>query len=457
MPTSGGAPIFLLGFGTGTLVGTTDVSDPDANKVFEITLTPDGSVEGNDLYSIEMFASIDNGGSITFEDFSEAPAGQNAWIGIDDPRAGAENQNEDLLFTGADPDDVGDPDTVNTNSFAVGSNSQAISVGEVLRLDYVRNINILDGDSKDLGTLTYDEHYDVNKASFTIIQTGGPRTNPVDALVKVYDADDDLIFDNDDGSTGNPTADVQDTIISVSIYDDSGVLVGTFTSDDTHVDFLGDGSVLVKDIFEGYEVFVSTADGFNRMEITNYTSEGKKNDSFDLGGFELTSVDAGDPVLLSFDLEVSDQDGDLALGTLDVMLSPVVEGTDGPDTLAGSVDVEIFVGGLGDDLLVGNGGNDIFVYAFDSIDPTSVVGVDGSDTIADMSAGDTLRFDDLADNVSVIAGLESAVTVSDNGVDTTITFEPGGATITLLEVSLGGMLDSSLADLNDAGYNIEIM
>jgi len=59
--------------------------------------------------------------------------------------------------------------------------------------------------------------------------------------------------------------------------------------------------------------------------------------------------------------------------------------------------------------------------------------------------------------VSVIAGLESAVTVSDNGVDTTtITFNTGGATITLLDVSLDGLLDS-LADLNDAGYNIEIM
>jgi len=60
--------------------------------------------------------------------------------------------------------------------------------------------------------------------------------------------------------------------------------------------------------------------------------------------------------------------------------------------------------------------------------------------------------------VSVIAGLESAVTVSDNGVDTTtITFNTGGATITLLDVSLGDALYSSLADLNDAGYNIEIM
>ncbi len=102
-----------------------------------------------------------------------------------------------------------------------------------------------------------------------------------------------------------------------------------------------------------------------------------------------------------------------------------------------------------------NGGNDVFVYVFDSSDATSV-GVDGSDTIADMSVGDTLRFDDLVDTVTDIAGLDSAVTVLDDGVDTTITFDTAGATITLTGISLGGTLDS-LADLDAAAYNIEVV
>jgi hypothetical protein len=416
--TSGGAPIFLFGFGTGTLVGTTDAnnSDPDA-KVFEITLNPDGSVEADDLYSITMFGSIDNGEAFIFENFSEAPAGQNIWIGIDDPRTGADDRNEDVLLTGADPDRLIEPDTVNTSSFSIGTNNQSVNVGEMLRLDYVKDI------TTDLSTLVYDRHYVVNNASFTIIQTGGSSTNQVDALVTVYDADDDNIFDGD-----NPLEDIQDTIISVTIFDENGALVGTFTSDDTHVEFNLDGSVLVKDILEGYKVFVSTADGFNRMEITNDSNEGQDNDSFDLGGFELTSLQAGDPVLLSFDLEASDGDGDLSSGTLDVTLSAVLAGTVGPDTLTGSGENEIFVGGL--------------------------VGVDGSDTIEDMSVGDTLRFDDLADTVSDIAGLESAVTVSDDGFDTTITFDTGLETITLTGVT--GSLDS-LAALDTAGYNIEIV
>jgi hypothetical protein len=108
---------------------------------------------------------------------------------------------------------------------------------------------------------------------------------------------------------------------------------------------------------------------------------------------------------------------------------------------------------LGDDIFEGSGGDDVFVYAFDSSDLISV-GVDGSDTIEDMSVGDTLRFDDLADTVSEIAGLESAVTVLDDGVDTTITFDTGLETITLTGVT--GSLDS-LAALDTAGYNIEFV
>ncbi len=58
--------------------------------------------------------------------------------------------------------------------------------------------------------------------------------------------------------------------------------------------------------------------------------------------------------------------------------------------------------------------------------------------------------------MSDIAGLDSAVTVVDDGVDTTITFNTGGATITLADVSFGGTLDS-LAGLDAAGYNVEIV
>src|SRR5262249_40385829 len=43
---SGGSDIYLFGFGTDTLIGTTDSTGADATKkVFQITLHPDGSVQ----------------------------------------------------------------------------------------------------------------------------------------------------------------------------------------------------------------------------------------------------------------------------------------------------------------------------------------------------------------------------------------------------------------------------
>ena len=112
-----------------------------------------------------------------------------------------------------------------------------------------------------------------------------------------WHANDDLDFTNDP----------LDSII-VSQVEVKDALGFDVTSSVTIVDNL-DGTVTVRGLLEGYQVFVSTADGFSRMEITNVTAGGQRNDSFDLGGFELTSVDAGDPIDMSFGLTVEDADG----------------------------------------------------------------------------------------------------------------------------------------------------
>ena len=148
-------------------------------------------------------------------------------------------------------------DTVNTSSFGVGVNSQSIVIGDTLRLDYVTSVNLDPNDSKDINLLTYGNHYTVNDATFKIIQTGGNAANTVDVEVKVFDADDDNIFNGDAG-------DVQDVITSVKVFDDLGVdvtaafaLAGdiTFNSD-------GFGGIRVDNLLVNYRVEVSTADGF---------------------------------------------------------------------------------------------------------------------------------------------------------------------------------------------------
>ena len=439
--TSGGEVIFLSVSGDGhTLTAWADTDGDfattgDQTQVFTIVLDPSG-----DSYTIDFDAALDDGGGIVFENFSQAPAGQNSWIGIDDPRDplidGPADLNEDLLFTGFNPDETSvDNDTINTSSFGVGTNSQSIVVGDMLRLDYVENINITTGDAKDLDTLTYDQHYTVNDASFTIIQTGGPATNQVDVLVQVYDADDDQGVDWDTGD------DAQDIITSITIYDGSGALVGTWTSDSSWVDFDydGNGGVLIMDILVGYEVFVSTDDGFNRMEMTNVTSEGAANDTFDLGGFEVTSVGAGEPIDMEFDLIVSDEDGDTADGTLLVTTNPdggsVLVGTGADETLIGGSGDDTLTGGGGSDNLTGGAGADTFVYAAGAGGGT----VDLADVITD--------FEDNIDSIDLVSfgltGLgDGRLSITDDGFDTTIVVD--GESLAVVTGILTGALSDDI-------------
>jgi len=157
----------------------------------------------------EWFDSVDNGSGLTFDDFSAAAAGQNEWVGIDDPRLPPDDQNQDILFTAG----TAGVDNVNTSSTGLGVNSQGTNVNELLRVDYVTDINIATGDTHDISTLTYDTHYSVSQGSFEIVQVN-PATvgNMVDVLVTAYDANNDLNFGND------PT----DVILSVTILDELG-------------------------------------------------------------------------------------------------------------------------------------------------------------------------------------------------------------------------------------------
>jgi hypothetical protein len=77
----------------------------------------------------------------------------------------------------------------------------------------------------------------------------------------------------------------------------------------------------------GYEVFVTSNTDFNRMEIENI-SAGEQED-FALGGFSVGTAQAGDPVDMSFNLTVTDEDGDASSGTFDVTLLPEIPEVNG--------------------------------------------------------------------------------------------------------------------------------
>ena len=350
--TSDGNEILLSGFGTNTLMGLVDedgdgVIDPGEFKILEVTLNPDGTNAINDTYTVELFGTIDAGGGFSFDSFAGAPAGLQDFIVLQDPKA--VDQDQDLVFTGGDPG----INEVNTSSFAIGVDAQNIVVNKQLRLDYVTGAG---GTESDITTLSFDDHYFVNNASFTIIQTGANANNRVDAWVQVYDS-----LDTDDNNpataydTSDLTDDMADFIIQVQVFDGSGNLLedtdnlGSFDDADIVITFdpfsagTAEGGVLVEGLLETYEVRVTTDDGFSRMEITNLTTgpsldymadidftdidnvfvtSPAANDTFDLGGFGIASVISPDPIDISLDLNILDQDNDPGVGMLNLELVP---------------------------------------------------------------------------------------------------------------------------------------
>ncbi len=452
--TSGGGDILLDVSPDGhTLIGfvnfggvATQFDDAD-DKIFEITLNP-----GGDSYTIDMDGTIDDNTALVFEDFRQAPAGNNDFIGLDDPRVPPDDENQDLLFTGGDPSVGGDE--VNTSSSGVGVNSQDISANEQLRIDFVTGVNLSDGtegsgtgDSKLITTLFYDGHYNVNNTGFTLVQTGANAANRVDAYIQVYDSTDSDPIGALPFEPATLLDDPLDNITRIQVWtampSDGGTLLedtadlGTFDDATIVVTFdpFGPEGAIVEGLLVGYHTIVFTGDGFSRMEITNLTTGSDlgftivddptqyidfstpldpfvvspaSNDTFDVGEIAIGSLMSGDPITMSFDLEVTDSDLDAAPGTtpdsneLNIMLLPEISGA---GILTGNGDAEFITGGAGVDTITGNGGDDIltggasadtFVYDF------ATVGTFGDDTIADfLSAEDILSFDGVGGTMDV--------------------------------------------------------
>src|SRR5262249_44636202 len=94
--TSGGSVIFLYGFGTSLLTGSTDTNSADGldptKTVFTVTLDP-----ATDTYQVNLIKPIDNGSGISLEDLGFATAGNKAFNFID---VGGVGNPQDILFSG---------------------------------------------------------------------------------------------------------------------------------------------------------------------------------------------------------------------------------------------------------------------------------------------------------------------------------------------------------------------
>ena len=279
--TSGGNTVFLYLSADGqTLTGATGTGAGDGD-VFTIQLNPDGDpAQNNDTYTVTMQAPLDDGSGIVFTDLSGVAAGNTDFIVVDGDTQGAP---VDLRFSPI----VGG--SVNTSSTDIGIDNQMFDPGETMRIDF-GEFDPSDG----TGPLI-----NVNGVGVTIPQTQ-PTNNTADVFVTAYD-----------GTTADTITEVQivrggTTYTSLDPVTAATVGITFSTSGNT---------VTIRGLEDPDQIKVFTADGYDGLEIGNAaddTQGGDRDADFSLGGITIESAVTGDPIDMTFDVELLDADGDSA-------------------------------------------------------------------------------------------------------------------------------------------------
>ena len=431
------------------------------NTVFTVTLDPASSE-----YVVDMVKTVD--GSVTDVSFEEGmgydfTGGIAPWAYFLD-----EVGDDDLLLTPPDGSKV------NTTASQGGIGNTTIEAGEFMRLDFVNNLSGTPGTgtyNSATPSHTFDDHYDVNGASVAVYNGGTKQSN----VMITSNYDDDLPSGDDHVGDGAPV-----TIVAVGIT--YGGVTQVFYEDTPTVDVGGKiysvdfietgpnaGSVVVGSVDNGTILSAYGEDVYNSLEVGNagnYDIDGDgdldPSDTFAIGGFGTLSIEETYfPVEVSLTdaVAITDGDGDMAYGTIDMLLLPetmtydtAVTGTAGNDTLVGTALVDMIYGDSGDDNLSGGLGNDM-LYGGKGID--SLDGGDGNDILNGGAVNDTLTggtgtdtfayylpdeghdtIMDFSNGTELIEIPTSYGTpiITDSGADTVITFATSPTQITLTGV-----------------------
>jgi VCBS repeat-containing protein len=467
--TSGGLPVQYEISADGMILrGYTAAGD-----VFTMTLNPNAS--GQDTYTLNMTGTIDGGA--TSIDYNSGGydyfGGNGAWAGfntVDKKGVDTDPDSNDLLLT---PINAG---TVNTTANAGGVDNPFVDQGEGMRVDFVID---LAGNPQGHPYTTpanqdhaFDGHYTVNGA-------GALFTSCTNASVKIT-AKDDADTGHVPGTIGTIGDGTLDHINAIGIsYGGELVLVSYAVAGTTPYDiYLGagdhkftitfntDGTAQVDGVAENTVITTYTADGYNSIE---YVCVGE--DNFQIGDFGTSVIETGIPVEFSVPVEIMDQDGDTAAGTIDVLLLPentlydpayAMSGTAGDDVLTGDSYDNLIYGGQGDDIISGGDGNDILIGGTGSNTLSGGFGADtfilsegAQDTILDYSklqgdkvdissvlnegAGDYLRVVANTDGKAELRILDSSDTVKASVSFETINYSD------LNDMGAGNELDSLLS------------
>ncbi|MDB5823418.1 MAG: hypothetical protein JWR21_2122 [Herminiimonas sp.] len=323
---SGGENIVLSGFGSGTLVATTATTGA---TVFTATLNV-----GADTYTVDFDRAIDDGAGVSFLGAAPVKSG-NPTFNIINNVGGT---TMDLLFSGGDTNNgLPTSHSVNVSTTGAGVDNQSMNatsgLGETLRIDFEKDA-VLAG-SPNGSDFTPGTHVTVNGYSFMITQNT-PSATTATVFVKAFDADDDKTLVGDSGDVVDPITQVKvgNTIIfgtgavsSATINGQTVTAVGvnngvviTGLSEGNTGDGVGGDDPIIK---------VYTANGFNRVETSNYAGQTVNGvvlggTSFDLAPAGVEQAVAGTATEFSLPVMMTDADGDPGpVELIGVNLTPV--------------------------------------------------------------------------------------------------------------------------------------
>jgi Domain of unknown function (DUF5801) len=316
--TSGMENIVLSGFGTGVLTAKTENS---LQTVFTATLTP-----GSDQYTIDFDLPFDDGSGLIILGAAPLKSGNVAYNLINDVSGSA----LDILFSGT----VQGTTTVNVSTQGAGVGNQTMNAGENLRLDFVVNGTL---DSK-ATAFSYAEHQAINGFEFYFSQNTPSGSNR-EGTVYVRAFDD---TDGDLNLTNGTTDPITKIMIGDQVLVDGGTL-NTLTINGHQVSaMLYQGGVVITGLNEGATgdaaggddplIKVYTADGFDRVEIANYSgisldggATTLAGDNFDVAVYGIEQTQQGTPIDFTLPVQIADADFDTTpVALIGVHLDPVI-------------------------------------------------------------------------------------------------------------------------------------
>ncbi|MBW0145863.1 hypothetical protein, partial [Sphingomicrobium clamense] len=325
--TSGGETIYLYGFGTDTLIATTQTNGSDNANLVVFTMTLDeGTGQGADAsYSIDFDRTIDDGSGSQFNDLGISSPSKYDWLGVSgktDAQGnpidfGVDDDSRDVLITAPGSTlNVASGNLVDN----VGAGNQWVDPNEDIRVDWVIDVAAdPNSDFKTVDGYTFDEHFDVTDGKFTIvdIKTNSGATSSV-LIEAFYDSD----AGDKDVLSGIPVAlDASSVVVTDQNGNDVTNLVSVYQ--------VGT-NIVVTGLDELWTVNFESVGGapFNAFTVENASGDllpgggTALGEAFSLGGFGYETVVDGSNVQFNVDVRVNDADGDTVDGDITITLHP---------------------------------------------------------------------------------------------------------------------------------------